>query len=102
MSAHTPGPWTVERPMDFELSIVEAGKQTYEWKFIASIPLRDFDMPEMDFHRAQAQANARLIAAAPDLLAACRALLGAVNVDTPIQQCHALALEAIAKAEGKR
>jgi len=66
-SLHTPGPWAVENPMDFELSIVEANKPTHEWKFIASIPTS----PEFDFPRSTAEANARLIAAAPDLLALC-------------------------------
>lgn len=40
MSAqHTPGPWCVEDPMDFELTIVVAGKETHEWRFIASCSL---------------------------------------------------------------
>lgn len=75
-SGHTPGPWAVEEPMDFELSIVEAGKPPHEWRFIAACPLDDDDV-ETGFPREEAEANARLIAAAPLLL---EALLGVVAV----------------------
>jgi|SRR5581483_1084374 len=68
LAQHTPGPWSVEQPLDFELSIVEANKPTYEWKFIANVPTSQ----EFDFPRSTAEANARLIAAAPDLLALAR------------------------------
>lgn len=73
---HTAGPWTVESPMGEDtLSIVEAGKQSYQWRIIASVHSDDRDdekynnsvhpilIPEM-------QANARLIAAAPTMLKA--------------------------------
>lgn len=75
MSAqHTPGPWCVEDPMDFELTIVEAGKETHEWRFIASCSLPDGDN-DQDFTSGEVQANARLIAAAPELLAACQEIV---------------------------
>jgi len=68
MSAqHTPGPWAVEEPMDHELWIVEDGKEAYEWRVIAGCPWPD---EPRDIPRKQVEANARLIAAAPDLLAA--------------------------------
>lgn len=70
----TPGPWTVEDPLDFELSIVEASKPSHEWKFIASISMNG--EKEGDFPKAVAEANARLIAAAPELLAILRKLAG--------------------------
>jgi len=60
----TKGPWAVEDPMDFELSIVQAEKQVYEWVLIASCPWPE---EEGDFSRATVEANARLIAAAPRL-----------------------------------
>lgn len=67
MSAqHTPGPWVVEAPMDDELWIVEAGKHAYEWRTIAGCPLPS---ERGDISPAQVRANARLIAAAPELLA---------------------------------
>jgi hypothetical protein len=64
--SHTPGPWSVEDPFDHELVIVQAGKATHDWQFIATIP--HGGKPEGDFPKVIAEANARLIAAAPDLL----------------------------------
>lgn len=64
----TPGPWCVEEPMEHELAIVEANKQTHEWKFIATVPC-DGDQDAGEFPTPIAQANARLIAMAPDMRA---------------------------------
>lgn len=94
--SHTPGPWSVEEPLDFELTIVEADKPTHEWKFIASVPTT----PEFDFPPAVAKANAHLIAAAPDLLAACRRLRSVINDHVSLADVDALDA-AIAKAEGR-
>jgi hypothetical protein len=72
VTAFTPGPWTVEYPMgDEEHIIVPAGKETYDWVFIASVtPTDDDDPGRPRISKAQALANATLIAAAPDLLSA--------------------------------
>lgn len=67
---HTPGPWAVEDPMSFELTIVEANKPTHEWVFIASLSLPERRGDPDAFPRTVVAANARLIAAAPDLLQA--------------------------------
>jgi hypothetical protein len=64
--------------MGFELTIVEAGKPTYEWRFIASCGLPDEE--DNDFTLEEVEANARLIAAAPDLLDGCNALLGLLQL----------------------
>lgn len=69
---HTPGPWTVEDPMGPEIiSIVANGDaEAYDWKHVAQLagrPEDDDDIPTL-----QAEANARLIAAAPDYDAAAR------------------------------
>ncbi len=66
LAGTTPGPWVVEDPLSFELSIVEAGKPTHEWRFIASCSLPDGD-DDQTFTGREIYANARLIAAAPDL-----------------------------------
>ncbi|MEQ8395019.1 hypothetical protein [Thalassobaculum sp.] len=66
-SKHTQGPWVIEDPMGPEsLWIVEAGKQTYEWRCIAMV-CRDDDI-EVSGPKISAReqnANARLIASAP-------------------------------------
>lgn len=71
---HTLGPWDVETPFD-GFSIVEAGKPTFEWRFIAHVPTEK----ENDIHFLEAEANARLIAAAPDLLEALEACIEIVR-----------------------
>lgn len=67
MSEHTPGPWTIESPLSDQMSIVEAGKLSHEWRFIAQVDNGDL---EDGFPQEVAEANAKLIAAAPDLLEA--------------------------------
>jgi hypothetical protein len=95
MSKHTPGPWKVE-PGGFVGGPVGKGRVCQTWnKF------------EQDFPNAEA--NARLIAAAPDLLSAAKAKLAACRMDGGCEsvqddeycsyECVALA-SAIAKAEG--
>jgi hypothetical protein len=99
---HTPGPWTIETPMGEETPwIVEAGKQSYEWHCIAIVPIEPED--EDDLPIPQARANARLIAAAPELLGALTDLLaswstesGWMNNDLVADRARA----AIAKATG--
>ena len=54
MSKHTPGPWT----FDNEIGLIRTDTPPYgEW-----------DVAKVNIVRAEAKANARLIAAAPDLL----------------------------------
>jgi hypothetical protein len=108
MGQFTPGPWCVEDPMAPEsLWVVQAGKESYEWFAIAVC-----DMPDEDDHlfvSAEVHANARLIAAAPDLLAALQNLvsLQADAAFTPVDVWlartsahYSAAREAIAKATG--
>lgn len=64
----TPGPWSVEDPMGFELSIVETDKPTHEWRFIAGCALPDGD-DDQAFTGREIHANAKLIALAPTLAA---------------------------------
>lgn len=88
---HTPGPWETERG-GFRGAWVR-GTQTKEW---AALACGDTD--------ESAAANAHLIAAAPDMLAALKAIVEFYGWDAnddgeyvPCRMAHA----AIAKAEGK-
>lgn len=101
MSAHTPGPWTAMRYEAGDKEIVVIGNtKMYGNAPVALIPHDDCD-------HAEAKKNARLIAAAPDLLAACKymeaALRGAIDLRAaPMFEDEKAALQdaraAIAKA----
>lgn len=80
MSEHTPGPWTVEAFDRLDKQIV-IGPYHIAWV--------DAD----DLSHEEAAANARLIAAAPDLLAALQEVW---NIGRTIERMR----EAIAKTQG--
>ncbi len=88
---HTPGPWHY----DGLVQIVEAARPHMRVAFLPS----DHD------EYASSKPNGRLIAAAPDLLAALAAVLkwygGAADDDSEWSPCMLQARTAIAKAEGK-
>lgn len=93
--AKKPGPWAVDD--DYPLSICDGGGDVS----IASAHDND------DISLNTAKANASLIAAAPDMLAALRMIVAAVD-DTDMHRCEAdgitgieTARAAIAKAEGR-
>lgn len=90
--SHTPGPWHVEA-RGVNLTVIFAG---------SAKGTRASPCLIMDGDESEREANARLIAAAPDLLAACKDALFHLEgdsycADIEIQACIA----AIAKAEGK-
>lgn len=94
--AHTPGPWHREWVVDGAFQV--SGQANGDKCVIASrapFPSRHFEFA----------ANARLIAAAPELLAACQAMFAASRhgAEYTDDEHAALALieAAIAKAEGK-
>lgn len=80
---HTPGPWTAE-PTDNGFAI---RAKAYAEQFA---PVRVYSMPG---HGPTSEANARLIAAAPELLAACKAAIdcGHLDIDTADRVCAAIA-----------
>jgi hypothetical protein len=100
---HTPGPWTqragqrfiIAAPMDIHIAPGEPPRHFDDAKEICEVrasPVRA--------GIEESEANARLIAAAPELLAACRALVDVLNDDLDTEQCAAwdTARDAIAKA----
>jgi hypothetical protein len=91
MSGHTPGPWVIEGdvaalPDDIGVGIVNRKHDGDDW---------DVAMVH------SSAANARLIAAAPDLLAALKALLDKADLNDWNQEAYEAAEAAIAKAEGR-
>lgn len=78
--AHTPGPWSAELARAASLVVVNS-----EAARIAEIPMWATTDPEI---HAERFANARLIAAAPELLAALEALIKCAD-----EQAEQLALE---------
>jgi len=87
--AHIPGPWAFDDRLPNRSILITANGGIEKIAKVAD----SFD-------------NARLIAAAPDLLAACRSLLSAHAADYEAfpdhasREAHALANAAIAKANG--
>jgi hypothetical protein len=62
---HTPGPWRASEGWPSDLWNVDMPGR--KWSLLVARHDEDFDMPV-----EEVQANAHLIAAAPELLAACR------------------------------
>ena len=87
---HTPGPWHTTD--DNRWSEVLAWKDASNQHLVAACATDGAD-------RRECQANARLIAAAPDLLAACKATLWAIENAEPLP--YAALQEAIDDAEGR-
>lgn len=107
MSQHTPGPWhRGENPGIITIETDEGRGAVKELAHIhAFCPPRD--RRESDFSLAwiayrEARANARLIAAAPDLLSACQRVREQLLEQGFVNAYEGAMLEAaIAKAEGK-
>jgi len=98
---HTPGPWNVEADQEnahlhpcYQYRFITAGNEDGgTWEIVARMP----DAPNQE-------ANARLIAAAPELLAALKGISAALNqpatYPTDIEYCRTHARSAIRKALG--
>jgi len=75
--AHTPGPWTTEQHGDY----LDVFPVTPGWGYGGVCRIENADIDPIPL-RAQADANARLIAAAPELLEALE-LLHRIALQTP-------------------
>lgn len=103
MSTHTPGPWQTgaavrSRRLDPDTSIEV---QDARGQMVAVLYANNRD----SFDGAEDNANARLIAAAPELLIALRVLIATSECSCEGERCdsectHVLARAAIDKAEG--
>ena len=86
---HTQGPWRIDSQTRFGDFTIAAGENVKACEFIA---------------KTQSEANARLIAAAPDLLAALVEMLDASEKPTHerwLSNVRSHAIAAISKAEGR-
>ena len=94
-TTHTPGPWFINKRAAMFIECAHRG--------IASCTGADNRSP--DNLEAENKANARLIAAAPDLLAACKAALAALSqpmtYPADIEAAKKWLTDAAAKAEGR-
>lgn len=101
--AHTPGPWELQDPMgNEELWVVEQGRQPYNWRCIATVTIVGGEIG--DITPTEGSANARLIAAAPDLLAALEEIAEGDGCNCRVGpgcdwKCKDIAHAAIAKAK---
>ncbi len=92
---HTPGPWVIQRSRTIRPNYAWVCGQ--DWHELATVVVRSPGDKKDD---ATGLANARLIAAAPDLLAALEELCLAPNKHRPEEYWNA-ARAAIAKAKGE-
>lgn len=89
--SHTPGPWKAE-------SNGEINSTVEPWGAVATVEANSLGRRRITI--AEAEANAALIAAAPDLLAACKAMLAKFD-HSPLDKVSVaadMARAAIAKA----
>ena len=89
---HTPGPWRIQEQIDKETGMVYLSG--HNWGYFAGV------IVEMDggFPSKEGQANARLIAAAPELMEALKALISE-HQDDPESWFPARLIPIINKAE---
>lgn len=93
MSKHTPGPWVIRQGDEWTNSIVT------QHGTLPNGEANDWEVASYNLRRDEAKANARLIAAAPELLEALRVAFGHVDRDTHWND-HALIAAVLAKLEG--
>ena len=101
-SKHSPGPWIVDRHADNEELVVRSDP---DWGIVANCQTDSYSLSEQENLMAEIQANARLIAAAPEMLEALQWI--ADHGDTgeggrpAFHDMRAHARAAIAKATGE-
>lgn len=96
-SGHTPGPWKAATAGSSIVGIPVVGPKG---RAIASLHFSPEGVPGREPYNAEQLANAQLIAAAPDMLAALKKIVSEGDFTAP-EGMKRIALDAIAKAEGK-
>lgn len=76
MSAHTPGPWEAGLPGEADRITADDGTKYHRRRTVAWVATHD---AYRDMNNEMAQGDARLIAAAPELLEACEEMLSAIE-----------------------
>jgi len=106
MSKHTPGPWVVSHGYDGSISVDSADHVRLNLTTACKVVVADICKHEMAEHFS-ADANARLISAAPDLLIALQDVCAVLmhrgvshNAGSPDRTALNQARAAIAKATG--
>jgi hypothetical protein len=102
MSKHTPGPWTPLGTKATGFSEVVSSVATFEAGHLVCTVNRTFGRGDGTWGRIpreQVDANAYLIAAAPKLLAACKAMLCAMSTEDH-RQATWMIMKAVQEAEG--
>jgi len=95
MSQHTPGPWEVQKTSHLEIYITQPHNlPNRKPGFYAEV--RRFTP-----NSAEVEANARLIAAAPEMLKALEMLVEKIKNDEWFEDWSKIATSVIAKAKGK-
>lgn len=96
MSKHTPGPWRAVESGTANLPAydIEAGKKTGGWRLITYLAASTRTSAE---YEEQMRGNARLIAAAPELLEALEAMLRPTYTAEDVSR----AVMAVRKAKGE-
>lgn len=109
MSEHTPGPWVAD---EAEAMVRTNRTGADEQDYICMIADQSNDFGKSweeielcgDNRKGEIKANARIIAAAPELLEALKELTTYYNVNCSCPECQrkrGVALDAIVKAEGR-
>lgn len=91
MTKHTPSPWSITGNFEF----IKGGRDGQSVCYMNGMPYPSEKPGE------QMRANARLITAAPDLLAACQKLCGAFDRGWDLEQVCEEISAAISKALGE-
>jgi hypothetical protein len=99
-ATHTPGPWHIGQSREWDDGELHEQLAVYSAEGVKTAKVETW----LKHCREESEANARLIAAAPELLAALKALLPILDNDSPLARAYEdvgqLAQAALAKAEG--